>query len=58
MQHFWTHKFNVLFIIRNHLHLDMNAEYVMEEESHTLWVVLKGRYEQQKIILMFEVNHK
>jgi hypothetical protein len=42
MQHFWTHKFNVLFIIRNHLHLDMNAEYVMEEESHTLWVVLKG----------------
>jgi hypothetical protein len=41
-----TYKFNVLFIIWNHLHPDLKSEYVMEEEPHTLWVALKGRYEQ------------
>jgi hypothetical protein len=39
-----TFKFQALFIIRNHLHLDLESEYVMEE-SHSLWVALKGHYE-------------
>jgi hypothetical protein len=30
----------------------------MEEEPHSLWVALKGRYEQQKVILLSEVNHE
>jgi hypothetical protein len=29
----------------------------MEEEPHSLWVALKGRYEQQKAILLPEANH-
>jgi hypothetical protein len=27
-------KYNVLYIIRNHLHIDLKSEYVMEEESN------------------------
>jgi hypothetical protein len=30
----------------------------MEEEPHSLWVILKGRYEQQKVILLPEANHE
>jgi hypothetical protein len=30
----------------------------MEEEHHSLWVVLKGCYEQQKVILLPEANHE
>jgi hypothetical protein len=53
-----TYKYQTLYIIRNHLHLDLKSEYVMEEESHSLWVALKGRYEQQKTILLLEANHE
>jgi hypothetical protein len=41
-----TYKYQALYIIRNHLHPDLKLEYVMEEEAHSLWVALKGRYEQ------------
>jgi hypothetical protein len=30
----------------------------MEEEPHSLWVALQGRYEQQKAILLPEANHE
>jgi gag-polypeptide of LTR copia-type len=52
------HKYNALYIIRHHLHPDLKAEYVMEEEPHTLWVALQGRYEQQKAIILPEANHE
>jgi hypothetical protein len=29
-------KYNVLYIIRNHLHVDLKSEYVMEEEPNVL----------------------
>jgi hypothetical protein len=29
-------KYNVLYIIRNHLHIDLKSEYVMEEEPNVL----------------------
>jgi hypothetical protein len=35
-----TYKYQALFIIRNHLHPDLKSKYVMEEEPHSLWVVL------------------
>jgi hypothetical protein len=41
-----TYKYQALYIIRNHLHPDLKLKYVMEEEPHSLWVTLKGRYEQ------------
>jgi hypothetical protein len=53
-----TYKYQALFIIRGLLHPDLKSEYVMEEESHSLWVALQGRYEQQKAILLLEVNHE
>jgi hypothetical protein len=34
-------KYNVLYIIRNHLHVDLKSEYMMEEEPHVLWVALQ-----------------
>jgi hypothetical protein len=49
-----TYKYQTLYIIRNHLHPDLKSEYVMEEEPHSLWVTLKGCYEQQKTILLPE----
>jgi hypothetical protein len=53
-----TYKYQALYIIRNHLHPDLKSEYVMDEESHSLWVALKGHYEQQKTILLLEANHE
>jgi hypothetical protein len=53
-----TYKYQALYIIRNHLHPDLMSEYVMEEEPHSLWVALKGCYEQQKAILLLEANHE
>jgi hypothetical protein len=53
-----TFKYQVLFIIRNHLHPDLKSEYVMEKEPHSLWVALQDRYEQQKAILLPEANHE
>jgi hypothetical protein len=53
-----TYEYQALFIIRNHLHPDLKSEYVMEEETHSLWVALKGYYEQQKAILLPEANHE
>jgi hypothetical protein len=53
-----TYKYQALYVIRNHLHIDLKPEYVMKEEPHSLWVALKGRYEQQKAILLPEVNHE
>jgi hypothetical protein len=41
-----TYKYQTLYIIQNHIHLDLKSEYVIEEEPHSLWVALKGRYEQ------------
>jgi hypothetical protein len=38
-------KYNALYIIRNHLHIDLKLEYVMEEEPNVLWVALQTRYE-------------
>jgi hypothetical protein len=53
-----TYKYQALYIIWNHLHPDLRLEYVMEEEHHSLWVALKGRYEQQKAILLSEANYE
>jgi hypothetical protein len=53
-----TYKYHALYIIQNHLHPDLKSEYVMEEEPDSLWVALKGRYEQQKAILLPDVNHE
>jgi hypothetical protein len=38
-------KYNALYIIRNHLHVDLKSEYVMEEEPNVLWNALQTRYE-------------
>jgi hypothetical protein len=50
-------KYNVLYIIRNHLHTDLKSEYVMEEEPNILWAALQTRYEQQKVVILPEANH-
>jgi hypothetical protein len=50
-------KYNVLYIIRNHLHIDLKSEYVMEEELNILWTALQTRYEEQKAVILPEVNH-
>jgi hypothetical protein len=53
-----AYKYNTLYIIRHHLHPDMKAEYVMKEEPNVLWLSLKNRYEQQKVVILTEANHE
>jgi hypothetical protein len=53
-----TYKYEALYIIQNHHHPDLKSKYVMEEETHSLWVALKGRYEWQKAILLSEAKHE
>jgi hypothetical protein len=53
-----TYNYQALYFIQNHLDPDLKSEYVMEVEPHSLWVALKGHYEQQKAILLPEVNHE
>ena len=45
-------KYNVLYIIRHHIHPNLKSEYVMEEEPSTLWAALQTRYEQQKAVIL------
>jgi hypothetical protein len=52
-----AYKYNALYILRHHLHPDLKAEYVMEEEPNVLWLSLKDRYEQQKAVILPEANH-
>jgi hypothetical protein len=52
-----TYKYNALYIIRNHIHLDLKSEYVMEEEPSTLWTTLQIRYKQQKMVILPEAIH-
>jgi hypothetical protein len=51
-------KSNALFIIRNHIHPDLKAEYLMEEDSRALWEALQQRYEQQKVVLLPKAIHE
>jgi hypothetical protein len=50
-------KYNALYIIRNHLHVDLKSEYVMKEEPNVLWAVLQTHYEQQKVMILPKANH-
>jgi len=47
-------KYNALFIIRNHIHPDLKAEYLMEEDPRALWLALQTWYEQQKVVILSE----
>jgi hypothetical protein len=40
-----TFKYNDLYIIRNHLHVDLKSECVLEEELNVLWAALQTHYE-------------
>jgi hypothetical protein len=48
------HKYNILFIIRNHIHKDLKAEYPMEEDPRPLWLAIQTWYEQQKAVILPE----
>jgi hypothetical protein len=50
-------KYNALYIIRNHLHIDLKSEYLMEEELNVLWAALQTCYEQQNSVILPEANH-
>jgi hypothetical protein len=51
------YKYNVLYIIRNHIHPDLKSEYLMEEEPSTLCTALQTQYEQHKAVILPEANH-
>jgi len=51
-------KHHALYIIRNHIHSDLKAEYLMEEDPRALWLALQQRYEQQKAVILPEATHE
>jgi hypothetical protein len=50
-------KYNALYIISNHLHVDLKSGYDMEKEPNVLWAALQTRYEQQKTMILPKANH-
>jgi hypothetical protein len=50
-------KYNTLYIIRNHLHVDLKSEYVTKGELNVLWADLQTHYEHQKVVILPEANH-
>jgi hypothetical protein len=52
-----SYKYNVLYIIRNHIHPNLMSKYVKEEEPSTLWAAFQTHYEQQKVVILPEANH-
>jgi hypothetical protein len=52
-----TQQYNALYIIRHHIHPNLKSEYVLEEEPSVLWIALQNRYEQRKVVILFEGNH-
>jgi hypothetical protein len=49
-------KYNALYIIRNHLHIDLKSKYVLEEQPNVLWAALQTHYEQQNVMILPEAN--
>ena len=50
--------FSALYIIRSHIHPDLKAEYLLEENPWNLWTSLKKRYEQQKALILPAANYE
>ncbi|KAJ1283406.1 hypothetical protein BS78_03G125900 [Paspalum vaginatum] len=48
-------KYTALLLLRVSIHTDLYKEYRLEENPHTLWVLLKERYEQQKEIIFLMI---
>jgi hypothetical protein len=46
------------YIILNHIHPDLKAEYLMEEGSRALWLALQQWYEKQKAVILLEATHE
>jgi hypothetical protein len=49
---------HALYIIRNNIHLDLKAEYMMEEDPRALWLNLQQWYEQQKAVVLPKATHE
>ena len=47
-----------LHFLRHHLHADLKAKYLMEEDPLALWNSLKERYNQQKAVLLPEAQRE
>jgi hypothetical protein len=52
-----THQYNVLYIIRHHIHPNLKSESVLEQELSILWAALQNRYEQRKVVILPKANH-
>ena len=50
--------FSTLYIIWSHIHPDLKAEYLLEENPRNLWTSLKKRYEQQKTLILPAANYE
>ena len=47
-----------LYLIRSHIHPDLKAKYLLEENPQNLWNSLKQRYEQQKALVLPATNYE
>jgi hypothetical protein len=51
-------KFSTLHFLRHHLHHDLKAEYMMEDDPKKLWDSLKERYNQQQGVILPEARRE
>jgi hypothetical protein len=52
------HVYMALYLIRSHIHPDLKAKYLLEENPQNLWNSLKQRYEQQKTLVLPVANYE
>jgi len=52
------HVYTALYLIRSHIHPDLKAEYLLEENPQNLWNSLKQHYEQQKALVLSMANYE
>lgn len=48
----------VLLLLRNYIHPDLKAQYLMEESPRDLWNALKARYDKQKELIFPEASYE
>ncbi|KAM1760760.1 hypothetical protein EV1_003464 [Malus domestica] len=49
-------KANEIIFIRRHIHDALQTKYLVEEDPHTFWLALAGRFDHQKDIYLPEAR--
>jgi len=51
-------EFGTLYMLRNHIHLDVKSEYILEKDPQKLWNSLRQQYEKKKTIVFSKGSYE